>query len=407
MSRTRTILLLANRIPYPLHDGGALAMDAMVRGYHTAGWTVHLLAMHTSRHRVPQEKLLTLYKGIANVHTVDVDNAVTMPRLMRNLLFSSEPEHVSRFRNTSFADKLEELLQAIMPDAVQLESPFLGSYIPLIRKKVPIAKLVYRMHNVEGQIWGRLAEASVGLRRSYLRSLATRMARYEHGLWAAADLLLPITEKDAAVVREAGIATPLQTVPFAITLPDDAQSWVAGPMKLYHIGAMDWLPNVEAMRWFLKEVWPELYKAAPELSFHFAGRAMPPSFFDALPHGAYCEGEVPDAAEFARDKHVLVVPLRSGGGLRIKIIEAMALGKLVISSDVGMQGIEAVPGQHYLAANTASEFILQAVWAGAHREEAAAIAVGARSFVREHYDAGRVMRNVSGALEALIGASAE
>ena len=401
MSRTRSILLISNRVPYPLRDGGALAMDAMVRGYQAAGWQVHLLAMNTSRHPVSPEQLQSLYPDIAGFHTVEVDNSLRVTGLLKNWIFSSEPEHVSRFRNAAFGNKLDSLLRAHSFDIVQLESPFLGSYLPEIRRQAPAAKVVYRMHNVEGQIWGRLAATSTGLKARYLRSLASRMASYERELWAAVDLLLPITEPDAAAVRTAGI-TPMLTVPFGVNVPESSQPWGTGPLKLYHIGAMDWLPNREAVRWFLEEVWPGLHAEAPELSFHFAGRGMPESFRLDLPDGAHCYGEVADAADFVAGRQILVVPLRSGGGLRIKILEAMAGGKLVISTDIGMQGIEAEPGSHYLAANTAEDFVRQAVWAARHRESAEGIAIAARNFVTGRYNDRRIMSELSSHLETLL-----
>ena len=143
-------------------------------------------------------------------------------------------------------------------------------------------------------------------------------------------------------------------------------------------------------------------RVSPELSFHFAGRAMPPSFHQALPEGAFCAGEVPDAAAFMQDKQILVVPLRAGGGVRIKTLEAMASGKLVISSDVGMQGVEVQDGQHYLSANTAPDFIRAAAWASGHQEEASAIIRKAQQLIRTEYDASTIMERVTSRLESLI-----
>src|ERR1043165_4657344 len=128
----RTILILTNRIPYPLHDGGALAMNAMIRGYQKAGWRVHLLAMNTTRHLVSPEQLSTLYPDLASFTTVSIDNEVSTPGILRTLLLSREPEHADRFRSETFSEKLRELLGHIKPDVVQLESPYLASYIPTI-----------------------------------------------------------------------------------------------------------------------------------------------------------------------------------------------------------------------------------------------------------------------------------
>src|ERR1043165_8861540 len=143
----RTILILTNRIPFPLHDGGALAMDAMIRGYQKAGWQVHLLAMNTTRHLVPPEQLSTLYTDLASFTTVLIDNEVSTPGILRNLLLSREPGHADRFRSSAFSEKLREMLSSIKPDVVQLESPYLASYIPTVRTAGK-ATVVYRSHNI-------------------------------------------------------------------------------------------------------------------------------------------------------------------------------------------------------------------------------------------------------------------
>jgi glycosyltransferase involved in cell wall biosynthesis len=397
-----SILILTNRIPYPLHDGGALAMDAMIRGYKIAGWNVHLLSMNTSRHRVPTETMKKLYPDIDGFHAVGIDNAVKTTGILKNLLFSREPEHVDRFKSHAFTHALVNLLQDMLPDVVQLESPFLGVYISKIRKNAPKARIVYRMHNVEGQIWGRLALASTGIKKAYLRQLAARMTHYELKLWSTVDLIMPITAADAAIIEQASISTPIEIAHFGITIPQVELSPAAGLSRIYHIGAMDWLPNQEAIRWFLTEVWPDLHAASPELTFHFAGRAMPPSFHQDLPEGAFCAGEVPDAAAFARDKQILVVPLRAGSGVRIKTLEAMASGKLVISTDVGMQGVEVRDGQHYLSANNAAGFIRAAAWANKHPEEASTVIRNATQLIRTDYNAKEIMERITRRLQTLI-----
>jgi glycosyltransferase involved in cell wall biosynthesis len=390
---SRCILILTNRIPYPLHDGGALAMDAMIRGYQQAGWQVHLLAMNTTRHFVTADLLGSRYTDLAGFYTVTVDNNISTLRILKNLLFSREPEHIDRFRSKAFEEKLTEILKRIHPDVVQLESPFLASYIPLIRQIIA-TRIVYRAHNIEEQIWSRLAGESKGLKRIYLNILAKRMSRSEAALWQHADLILPITEADAAIIRGHGTNTPIITAPFGIKTSRTDIDLPPSPFRVYHIGAMDWLPNQEALSWFLKEVWPLLHQRAPDIEFHFAGRGMPSSFGENLPEGVFCHHEVPDAKAFIADKHMLAVPLRSGSGIRVKTLEAMAAGKLVVSTDIGMQGIEAIPDLHYLRADTAALFADLIVWAAAHRENAEAITHRAQRLIREHYDADVIMHRI-------------
>lgn len=395
------ILILTNRVPYPLRDGGALAMDAMISGYKQAGQEVHLLAMNTSRHYISEEVISSLYADLDGFYTVNVESDVRAVKVLANFLLSREPEHAGRFRNARFAKRLTALLQQLSPDVVQLESPFLASYLPIMRRH-PRTVVVYRMHNIEGQIWARLSLESGGLKGFYLRNLARRISRYEARLWRHADLLLPITRNDAEVVIAAGIKTPIEIAPFGIEARKENIPLPGGTFKVYHLAAMDWLPNVEAVRWFLEEAWPKLHSMSPEVEFYFAGRAMPDSFRHNLPDGAFCAGEIADAKAFAADKHALIVPLRAGSGVRIKILEAMFAGKLVISTDIGIQGIEAQSQRDYLRANSAQEFAHLIAWASAHPEKVASITSSAQEIIRTHYDASSIMYRIIQRLEAVV-----
>lgn len=396
------ILILTNRIPYPLTDGGNMAMHAMIQGYHNAGWEVYLLAMHTSRHTVEYRVLKGLYPWLAGFETVDVDNRIKPVPTLVNLIFSKHPNHAARFFNHSFRKKLDEVLQSFRPGVVQMESIFLATYLPFIRQAGNIVN-VMRLHNIEYQVWERLAEQVRNVpKRLYIRNLAKRIRIFEEQAWKDFDVLLPITGVDAAIVRESGANTELVVAPFGIDIAphkesEDSEEWVG-----YHIGAMDWLPNAEAMNWFLQEVWPELHEAVPQFRFYFAGRNMPARFRNISLPGVTCMGEVPDAHAFIADKKILIVPLMSAGGIRVKILEAMAKGKVIISTSIGMQGINAVPGIHYVEANDAKTFIIATKWVLEHRDEACKIARQGADLVAREYRQEAIMQKVIHGIERHI-----
>lgn len=351
----KRILILTNRVPYPLNDGGNLATNAMVRGYASQGWEVYLLSMNTTRHSIGKDVLDGLYKDIYKFETVDVNNNVSALGVLQNLLFSKQPNHAQRFMHTHFQDAILNAINSFKPDVVQIESIFMSGYLPAIRK-ASNAALILRLHNIEWQVWQRVADAAGNpLKKWYLSNLSARIKRYEQQVWQQYDLLIPITDTDAAVVNNSIVPKQMLTIPFGIDAanikPQDNESLVG-----YHIGAMDWLPNQDAIRWFATDVWPIVRRQSPDFQFYFAGRNMPDAFKELTSDGTHCMGEVADAASFIADKKILIVPLRSGGGIRVKILEAMAAGKLVISTTIGMQGIEAVSGKHYLLADTPQAF---------------------------------------------------
>lgn len=351
----KRILILTNRVPYPLNDGGNLATNAMVRGYATQGWEVYLLSMNTSRHSVHKDVSAGLYKDIYRFETVEVNNDVSAFGIVNNLLFSKLPNHAMRFMHRHFQDAILNAINNFKPDVVQVESVFMSGYMPAIRKATN-AVLTLRLHNIEWQVWQRVADAAGNpLKKWYLSNLSARIKEYEQQVWQGYDLLIPITDTDADVVRNSIAPKQMLTIPFGI---DTANIKLKANESLigYHIGAMDWLPNQDAIKWFVSDVWPVVRNLNPDFQFYFAGRNMLDEFKALSGNGIQCMGEVADAASFIADKKILIVPLRSGGGIRVKILEAMAAGKLVISTTVGMQGIDAIAGKHYLLADTPQAF---------------------------------------------------
>ncbi len=382
----RKILIITNRIPYPLKDGGNLAMKAMIEGYFEAGWQVYLLSMNTSRHYVATTILESLYSNLYCFEWLDIDNKINLAKLLKNYLFSKEPESAERFYNINFQNKISDILKSFQPDVVQMESVFLTKYLPEIKNKSN-AVTVLRIHNIENHIWQSVASKTKNtLKKIYLKSLGKRIKRFEKSAWRKYDLLLPITKKDASYIDKQRHIKKSIVAPFGIDIlklkaNDIKEKWVG-----YHIGAMDWIPNRDGIKWFLDDVWPKVHKALPKFEFYFAGRDMPEMLKSIKLRGVYCMEEVNSADEFIADKKILIVPLGSGSGIRVKILEAMAAGKIVITTLNGIKGIEAKMGVHYLLANRPEEFVNHLKWCLENKEKAEEIAQNAKKLVINKYD---------------------
>lgn len=396
---SRKILIITNRVPYPLKDGGNIAMNAMIEGYKEAGWQVYLLSMNTSRHHVKKEQLSTLFNDLYAFEAVPYDNSLTWKSIAKNFLFSNQPEHVKRFYSHGFKEKIKKALSSFEPDVVQIESVFLTSYLGAI-KKYSDAVTVLRMHNIEYQIWQGLARRTKNIfKKLYLNSLTIRVRNYERLAWKSYDLLLPITEKDAYLMQRLEDVKNMVIAPFGIdtsklTVKTGEERWVG-----YHIGAMDWIPNQQGMHSFLTKAWPEIHKVAPKFEFYFTGRNMPPEFKKYKGKGLHCMDEVPDAEEFIRDKKILIVPITSGGGIRVKILESMAAGKVIITTNTGIKGIEAKPGEHYLRAQSPHDYAKAVKWCLENRAAAEKMAQNARELIAEKYEQRRVMKRIIDAVE--------
>jgi len=265
---------------------------------------------------------------------------------------------------------------------------YLVPYIPVIRKHSK-AKISIRQHNIEYRIWERLAaRAANPLKKWYLSLLTRRLKRFELQHINDYDIVLPISRKDEDDYKQLGCRVPLFLHPFGIDISNLPFYGYKPPqdISLYHIGAMDWLPNQESVDWLLEQVMPVLRKELPQLKLYLAGRNMPDRYFQLNMENVTVLGEVPDARAFERDKSILVVPLLSGGGVRIKIFQAMAMGKMIITTAVGVEGIEAENGKHILLADTAADFV--AAVRRAVNDPPLIVAMGqeARRLIEEQYD---------------------
>jgi glycosyltransferase involved in cell wall biosynthesis len=147
-------------------------------------------------------------------------------------------------------------------------------------------------------------------------------------------------------------------IPFGVQ-PADVGNVEVEPDSLYHLGSMDWMPNLEGVRWFLDKVWPLVHERMPQLTFYLAGRKMPEELLNLSLEGVRVVGEVPDAMAFMASKQINVVPLLSGSGIRVKIIEAMSAGKVVITTSIGAEGINFTNGKDLLIADTPQQFVDQ------------------------------------------------
>src|SRR5690606_20202076 len=205
-------------------------------------------------------------------------------------------------------------------DVVHLEGLYMCLYIPVIRKYSK-AHISYRAHNVEFKIWERLATQSSGLKKWYLHIQANRLKKFELEQMKHYDALVAITDEDARAHKQLGFKGKVFTAPFGIELSDysAAKQPVDFP-SLFHIGAMDWMPNQEGIKWFVDEVWSDLHHEFPQLKLYLAGKHFPDWLQKLQRKNIVIEGEVADSKKFISEKALMIVPLFSGSGIRVKII---------------------------------------------------------------------------------------
>jgi len=381
------ILQLTKKFPYPLKDGESIAVSNLTQALVAQGCNVTLLSMNTIKHQVNVESLRNQLSYYDDIKTVYLDNRVSVFGAIGNL-FSSESYHVSRFDYQEFRDALVDILQNDTFDIIQLETLYLAPYIELIRVHSK-AKIVMRSHNVEFEIWKRTTSTTRNLlKRLYLNYLTKKLQRYEVGQLSQYDLLVTVTEKDLDNYRllgysGKGLASPI-SVDISNYQPQELSKDQA--LKLSFIGSLDWAPNLDGLDWFLRDIWPSILKRFPFVELHVAGRNCPKRIADLASSNIFIHGEVGSAIDFINAYPITIVPLLSGSGMRVKILEGMALGRVVISTTIGAEGISASHGKEMYYADNAKQFVSAVEEVSINKQKMVALSTNARRFIQHHFD---------------------
>lgn len=332
-------------------------MNSITQGLLAKGCEVHVLSVETDKHPVLRDRIPQEYLDSTSFESVYVDLKIHLLDAAIAWL-CGESYHVKRYISNDFSRKLVSILKSETFDVVHVESIFLTPYVPIIRK-YSRARVLLRAHNVEHLIWQRVAKSERNpLKRSYLRHLSLTLGAYEREHLNDYDGIICITNRDADYFKKMGCRKKIVSIPFAVT-PEPLESVDEEPYTIFHLGSMDWMPNQEGVRWFLEKVWPLVHQQLPQVRLYLAGRKMPEDLMQLQLDGVTVVGEVPDAMYFIGSKQINVVPLLSGSGIRVKIIEAMSAGKAVISTTMGAEGIHYHDGQDLLIADTPEDFVRQ------------------------------------------------
>lgn len=383
------ILQLCKKFPYPLKDGESIAVTYLSRALRDLGCEITLLCMNTTKHYTDPALLPDDFDHYESIHCTHLDNGVNAIDALVNL-FSGSSYHVDRFVSSDFRNKLIELLTTRTFDIVQLETLYLAPYVETI-KKYSQAQIVMRAHNVEHEIWERISENTRFIpKKWYLEHLTRKLRAYEVAKLNDYDFLLALTDRDLRKFKKLGYRNGAMASPIGLEAGNyavrDRKSPGNGPLRLCFIGSLDWMPNIEGLDWFLRKVWPVLHQRHPEVTLHVAGRNTPRSLMQMQIDNVVVHGEVPDASDFISRYDVMVVPLFSGSGMRVKILEGMALGKVVISTSLGKEGIDAADQEEILIADSVEAFVKTIEFCIQHPVAMSRMAMQARQFVRQHFN---------------------
>lgn len=376
-------------------------MHAITMGLLGAGHSVKVLSIATGKHPFDRSAMPAEYLERTGIEGIFTDTRLNVVDAFTDLV-TSDNYNISRFFSPDMDIRLIRLLSAEAFDVVLLESLFVTPYIATIRRysKAPI---VLRSHNLEHMIQERIAHGERNpLKRPYRRFLARQLERYEMEVLDRVDGVAAITPADAAHFTAHGRKAPIITIPYGVEPEASPCDMPPGPPVFFHLGSMDWLPNEEGVRWLIEAVWPLVLKEHPEARLHLAGNKMPADLLALRIQGLTVEGRVPDADAFVAGRHVLVVPLFSAGGMRVKIIEAMAMGKCVISTPLGAEGIEHTDGHDILLARDAAEMAACMGTVLTRPGRCAEVGRHARELVERRYSTARITGELVAFMQSLL-----
>ena len=387
------ILFLGNKSPWPPKEGGPMAMNELIEGLAKAGNQVKVLAVNSYKYSVSPENIPDDYRQLTQIEFIRL-NLKPGPFAALYNWIRGRSYHVQRFISKTFEAKLQTILQAESFDIVQLETLFMAPYVKTIRE-YSRAKIVLRAHNIEHLIWQRISQQEQSrVRKIYLNHLAKSLEKYERAVLNQFDGILPISGKDALFFQD-NCHKPVKSIPFGLEAPKPQYSSKTGQKAtIVHIGAMNWMPNQEGIRWFLEQVWPLLLEKVPIAILRLAGREMPQWLLNYHAKGVEVLGEVQDAASFLRSGSISIAPLLSGSGIRIKILESMNQGLAVVSTRIGAEGIQYQAGKNILIADTPTDFAKSLQFLIEHPEKATEIGRSAQALVAEKHHHASIIHQI-------------
>jgi glycosyltransferase involved in cell wall biosynthesis len=378
------VLLLTQVLPYPPDSGPTVKTWNVVK-YLTRHHEV-TLASFVRGDQSAAVRILGNY--CHTVHTVTIQRGLRrdMGSMLRSLL-TNQPFLMIRDDRAAMRQLVNRLAVTSGFDVVHADQLNMAPYAT----RIPHARKVLDAHNALWILYKRLWQTMPPGLYKWLLGRDWRLLRtYEGRLCRQFDAVLTVSREDCAALEEVmGKPSAVSVIPIAIdpneVVPVPRQP---GADRLLFIGTMYWPPNIDGVRWFLREVYPCIRAQRPDVTVDILG-ARPPRDIVAMAKdgtGINIAGYVADPTSYVQRAALLVVPLRAGGGMRVKILNALAQGLPVVSTRLGCEGIAAEAGRHLLIADTPEEFAQATLRLLADRPLADELGRNGRRLIQSTYD---------------------
>ena len=398
------VLQICHKPPLPSTDGGCIAINNISKGLIRELGSIKVLTINTLKHPFDLKKFDKDYIKNSKIESTFVDTKLNIVDAFSNLV-TYDSYNVSRFFSPDFNALIIKTLKSESFDIVLLESLFTTPYIETVRT-YSTSKIILRSHNLEYIIWQRLSRESLNpAKKIYLKLLSSQLMNYELNILKKIDGIATISNQDKKKYLELECPVETVTIPFGLETKNYNNNNINredGKLKFFHLGAMDWKPNLEAVGWLLDEIWPKIQKKIPHAELHLAGKNMPDWLFKKKYINVFNHKEVQESSKFISEHDVMLVPLLSAGGIRVKIIEGMAHGKAIISTKIGAEGIDYKNEENILIADSPKDFYNEVLKITTGKTDYKKIGENAREHVIKTYDQSKISKKLVGFFESFL-----
>jgi glycosyltransferase involved in cell wall biosynthesis len=395
----RGAFVVANRLPFPLDDGWKVRTFHITRAIARLAPT--LLAVGGSYPAATLAATATALGSGASILTFPLENRYRFADLARGALFARP----AQYWRCQSAEGHREVARMIGADGFDLGVAVTTFMWPYLQALAPSARRVVDTHNVDSVVLERYAGTMGRTPRAvYAKLTARKMRALECDTYAGADEVWVCSQTEQELGRSLAPSARIAVVPNGVDLRALSPAGMPAPVpdRLVFVGRMDYFPNLDGLRYFTQEILPLIRRQRPGVTLEVAGQgigAAARALADASP-GVTLLGGVDDIRPVVSRASAVIAPLRSGGGTRLKILEALALARPVISTRIGAEGLDLAPEQEILLADSPADFAARVVEVLASPERARVLGEAGRRAVEGEYD----WDTIGAELRARIGA---
>jgi len=375
------ILQISTKKPYPPIDGGRIVSYNTIKYLAMRGHSITLVSIVDKKEKIPELKKICKWIPIQK-------NTFTSILGLLSNLFLKTPYTISKYYSKKVKDTIRKILSKENFDIVHIDHLHMAYCGEFIQREFGLP-IVLREHNVETTIMKRFYKNQKNpIIKFYAYLQWKKLYKYETKICEIFDKCLMITEEDKKKIEDMNSKVKTFIIPAGVDVsyfyPLKTEE---EPYSLIFVGSMKWLPNIDAVLWFCNEFWSKLKKVFPEVKLYVVGQKPSKEITELgkKDKDIIITGFVKDIRPYVAKSSLYIVPLRIGGGMRLKILEAMAMGKPVISTSIGAEGIEAVDEKDIIIADDVERFVEKIIELLKDKNYRRKIAQNGEKLVKEKY----------------------